>query len=172
MKSAAHRTMATLALLAGALAAAVSHPQPPLAGDEIDAVDLAQRLRAAPSDLIVLDARTSTDTDRLPGSQPLAAIDATAIANGTLVVIYAEQALDRARIEAWRGNAPVVYRRLRGGFRAWNDEVLFPSVRSDASAREQRAFVARAALSRYFGGSPRRVDPSEVVARPRGRRGC
>jgi len=172
MKRPAHRALAALALLAGLLAAAANHPQPPLADDEIDAVDLAQRLRAAPSNLVVLDARASADADRLPGAQPLASVDAAAIASGTLVVIYAEQMLDRARVEAWRGNVPVAYRRLRGGLRAWNDDVLFPIVRSDAAAREQQAFVARAALSRYFGGSPRRVDPSESVARPRSRRGC
>ena len=56
--------------------------------------------------------------------------------------------------------------------RAWNDEVLFPQLRRDASAPQRRAFEARAQLSRYFGGSPRVIEPGAQTQRSRSRRGC
>jgi hypothetical protein len=169
--------LAGLGIIAGALAAAAGNPQPAVADDEITAIDLAQRLRDGQSDLLVLDARNAriladASVEVLPGAQPLAATDAAAIGADTLVIVYGEDDIDRAPVDAWRGSSQIHYRLLRGGLRAWNDEILFPTVRSDASARGQQAFAARAALSRYFGGSPRRVEPGEIVARNRSRRGC
>jgi hypothetical protein len=62
--------------------------------------------------------------------------------------------------------------RLHGGFEAWRDEVLFPHLRADASERERQRFAPRAQLSRYFGGTPRVLEPGTDPAQPRSRRGC
>lgn len=174
MTTPARLFLAALALVSGAFAATAGSPQPVLAGDEIAALDLAQRIRDREPGLIVLDARDGVGADDavLPGAQPLAETDAAAIPDGALVVLYAADDLDRERVAAWRGPAKPNYRRLRGGLRAWDEEVLFPVVRSDASARQQQAFATRAALSRYFGGSPRRIGAGEAADRARSRRGC
>ena len=161
-----------LALASGALAAIAGSPQPRLAHEEIAAVDLAQRLRDAEPGLLVLDARrdAAVREERLPGALPLHEADAARVAAATLVVIYDDGdglAADRART-AVGANA----RRLRGGLRAWHADVLFPVVRSDASARRRQEFETRAALSRYFGGTPRRLEPGETIDRARSRRGC
>ena len=46
MKSVTHRTLATLAIGAAALAAIARTPEPPLAQDEVSAVELAGWIRA------------------------------------------------------------------------------------------------------------------------------
>jgi hypothetical protein len=149
---------------------------PPPAADEISALDLAQWLRARRPGLLLVDVRTAEafDADRLPGARLLAEVDAAALRAADTVVVYADA---RADAEGLRGPSNVLATvphvlRLYGGIAAWNDEVLFPVLRADASARQQRDFATRALLSRYFGGSPRLLDPGAAPARGRSRRGC
>lgn len=166
------RLHAGLALVAGSLAAIASSVAPPPAADEISAVELAQWIRDRRPGLLVVDARAAEafDQDRLPGAKLLADVDADAIGSADTVVVYADA---RADAGALRGlsNAPRVLR-LHGGMSAWNEDVLFPVLRADASERAQREFGARASLSRYFGGSPRLLDPGAAPVRGRSRRGC
>lgn len=171
MSVVARSVLAFAALAVGALAAVAGNPQPPLADDEIAAVDVAAWLRDRKEGLRILDARTvdAFDTDRLPGAQPLA--DAAPGA-GDIVVVYADRDVDSGVADALRRQSGARVLRLRGGLRAWSDEVLFPVIRDDASARQAERFEARAALSRYFGGTPRRLEPGAVVGRTRSRRGC
>jgi rhodanese-related sulfurtransferase len=167
-----HRTRLALALAAlvtGTAAAFVGTPEPPLAADEVAAVELAGWLRERRPDLTVVDLRPPADgQERLPTARPLDA----STPDGT-VVVYADNGVDADTTAALRerlGSRRVL--RLHGGMRAWNDDVLFPTLRGDASAGQRRAFEARAQLSRYFGGSPRRLDPGATPARGRSRRGC
>jgi rhodanese-related sulfurtransferase len=44
---------------------------------------------------------------------------------------------------------------LKGGLDQWKEEVLFPSLAEDAPAPERARFERMAALSRFFGGTPR-----------------
>lgn len=44
---------------------------------------------------------------------------------------------------------------LKGGLDQWKDEVLFPSLSENATATERARFERMAALSRFFGGTPR-----------------
>jgi hypothetical protein len=167
MRPALHLTLAALALIAAALAALVRNPQPPLGRDEVSAVQLAEWIRARRPGLLVLDTRRADALarDGLPGARPAgAAADAVA----DTLVLYAEE--DLADLPARLPRASRVLR-LRGGLKAWNSQVLFPVRRSDASARERRDFAARAGLSRYFGGSPRVLEPGARAERGRSRRG-
>lgn len=165
--------LAVLVLCAGGLAAYVGTPQPPLAADEVSAEQLARWIRTRHPGLQLLDTRglEAMQGDRLPGA--LAANDVDAIAPGDIVVIYADGRIDEQTVETWRQRLSVPdVLRLHGGVEAWNTDVLFPVLRSDASARERRAFEARAHLSRYFGGVPRLLDPGASGERTRSRRGC
>ncbi|MEO8671171.1 MAG: rhodanese-like domain-containing protein [Tahibacter sp.] len=169
------RGLVLMALCAGGLAAHVGTPQPPLAADEVSAGQLAEWIRARRPGIRVLDTRDAEamERDRLPTARAANDVDADAIASGDTVVVYAERRIDEAAVETlrqrlhWRGVL-----RLHGGVEAWNAEVLFPVLRSDASARQQQDFVARAQLSRYFGGTPRVLDPGAAREHPRSRRGC
>lgn len=168
MKPTVRLTLAAFALVAAALAALARSPVPPLAHDEISAVRLAEWIRAQRPGLLVLDARSAEAraSESLPGAHPLAAFDGRSV---DTVVLYGERQLGAA--PPLGGSARHVLR-LRGGIAAWNAEVLFPVIRSDASVRHQREFEARAQLSRYFGGVPRVLERGARAERSRSRRGC
>ena len=172
MNSRSRAMLALLALVAGTLAAIAGGTDPAPAADEVSAVDLAQWIRDRRPGLLVVDARAAEafDRDRLPGAQLLADVDADAIGSADTIVVYADTRADAGALRQL-SNAPRVLR-LNGGIAAWNEDVLFPVLRADASERAQRDFTARALLSRYFGGSPRLLDPGATPARGRSRRGC
>jgi len=172
MKRHARAVLVLLALVMGTLAAIAGSVVPPLAADEVSAVDLAQWIRDQRPGLLVVDVRSAEafDRDRLPGARLIADTDADALRSADTVVVYADAGVDAAALREL-SNVPRVLR-LHGGIAAWNEEVLFPVLRADASARQQHDFEARAVLSRYFGGSPRLLDPGASPARGRSRRGC
>jgi len=172
MKPRVRALLALLALATGTLAAIAGSAIPPPAADEVSATDLAQWIRDRRPGLLVVDERAAEafDSDRLPGARLLADVDADTLRSADTVVAYADARPDAAGLQGFSHGARVL--RLHGGIAAWNDEVLFPVLRADASARQQRGFAARAALSRYFGGSPRLLDPGASPARGRSRKGC
>jgi len=170
--NAVRTTLACLALAAGGLAAVAGSAEPPLAADEIAAVDLAQRIVDRQAALVVVDVRDA-DTiaqDRIPGARPLDGIGA--LPADATVVVYGERGVDARVAESLRASTGATrVLRLHGGYDAWNGEVLFPTVRDDATAAQQRRFAERAALARYFGGTPRRIDAGAPLP-TRSRRGC
>jgi len=176
MKPRARTLLALLALASATFAAMGGSVAPPPAADEISAVDLAQWIRARRPGLLLVDLRSAEafDGDRLPGALLLGDVDAAALRGADTVVVYADASADAGalrRIANVLSTVPHVLR-LFGGIAAWNEEVLFPVLRADANARQQRDFATRALLSRYFGGSPRLLDPGAAPARGRSRRGC
>ncbi len=175
MKVCARTALALLALATGALAAITGSPQPPIADDEVTAIQLAEWIRDRRSGLLVVDTRPAgaNTQDRLPGARPLAEFDRGAASTIDTVVVYADTRVDASIVEALRQQSRALrFLRLHGGIAAWNAEVLFPVVRSDASTRQQQRFAARAQLSRYFGGTPRRLEPGVPSGHIRSRRGC
>lgn len=165
-----------LALAAGLLAGIAGGAAPPLADDEVAAVELARWIADRRSGLQLVDLRGQAqfDADHLPGAVPLTLLDAAALpAADTTLVIYSDDSIrpDAVPIRLGGRDRRTVLR-LRGGLQAWSDEVLFPTIRSDAPAARRRAFEERARLSRYFGGSPRVLEPGMELGQPRSRRGC
>jgi rhodanese-related sulfurtransferase len=172
MKRHVRIVLGLLALAAGTLAAIAGSVVPPPAADEVSAVVLAQWIRDRRPGLLVVDARAAEafDLDRLPSARPIADIDADALRSADTVVVYAD---GRAEADALHGlSNGLRVLRLQGGLAAWNEEVIFPVLRADAGARQQRDFATRATLSRYFGGSPHLLNPGASAARARSRKGC
>jgi len=172
--NAVRTTLALAALALGTLAAIAASPLPPLAGDEVAAVDLAVWLRDRRAGLLVVDARSAEAMahDRLPGARRLADVDTAMLHAADTVVVYADRDVDARLLDTLRRSAGTRYLRLHGGIEAWNDDVRYPVVRGDASAAQRQRFETRAQLSRYFGGTPRRLDPGAANGRPRSRQGC
>lgn len=169
-----HRVLALLALAGGAFAVVAGTPQAPLAADEISAVELAQWLRERRGGLQIVDLRADAEAaDGVPGALRAADAGHAAAAQHGIVVVYAQRDVGADTLAALRlaGNAAQV-RRLRGGLAAWQRDVLYPVLRADASPAQRQQFSARAALSRYFGGSPRQLAPGEALPQLRSRRGC
>jgi rhodanese-related sulfurtransferase len=175
MSRAVRIALIVMALCAGALSAIAGSPQPPPAADEIAVVELAEWIRARRPEVLLLDVR-STDAlqrDGLPGARPATDFDASAPAADDTVILYGDRQVDETAAEnlraRWKTRRIL---RLHGGVDAWNAEVMFPTLRADASARQQREFAPRAQLSRYFGGTPRVLSPGASVDHKRSRRGC
>jgi len=172
MNTRARLMLLVFALVAAAFAAIAQDAAPPLASDEVSAVELALWIHDRRPGLLVVDTRTQEafDQDHLPGARLREDIDSDALAAADTVVVYAEASTDASALRR-RSDAPRMLR-LRGGITAWNEQVLFPVLRADANAKQQRDFALRAQLSRYFGGSPRMLDPGASALRGRSRRGC
>lgn len=168
--------LAGLALIAGVLAGVVGNHKAALSGDQISAVNLAQRIVNHQPGMQLLDLRTRAefDQDRLPGAVLLSALNDSLPAEVSTWVVYANHSVEpeefRPLIQRLGGREVL---RLHGGLQAWSDEVMFPHIRSDATAVARREFETIARLSRYFGGSPRVLALGEVAAgQKRSRRGC
>jgi rhodanese-related sulfurtransferase len=175
-RSGTHRRLALLAGTLGALALVAGEPYPTgrgptVAGDVsfVTAVDLARWIRDGRPDLRLVDVRDDSlfDAYHLPGAERmgLGELGRHAVARDANVVVYAGD--DAAATRA----AAVLRRRgvmrtsvLRGGLRAWVDEIVAPRLTAlppTATAAEQTARRQQLELSRYFGGTPF-VSPAAV----------
>jgi hypothetical protein len=182
------RALAAAAALLGVLAAIAppprTAPHTPIAAlareidreaDHVTALELAAWLRDRKPGLRVLDVRTDSEYTayHIPTAVrlPLASIDTLRPRAGETLVLYSEGGAHAA--QAWvllraAGHRQVYF--LRGGLLDWLDDVMHPAPGADREA---------AALSEYFGGTPRVGDdaaaPAERAAdrvRQLRRRGC
>jgi rhodanese-related sulfurtransferase len=146
--------------------------------DHVSAVELAGWIRARLPGLRVIDVRSASEfaAYHIPGAEhvPLERLTATRFGADETVVLYSELGVHGA--QAWvflraLGHRRVVF--LRNGLHEWLDDVMSPTLPPDAPVEAEAAFARVAELSRWFGGSPRRLTggPAAAPAAPR-RRGC
>jgi rhodanese-related sulfurtransferase len=138
---------------------------------KLHAIQLAAWIREGSRDLRVLDLRgdSAYRLRHVPSAEAadFALLDTLARHDDATVVLYSAD--DVRDAQAWASLAARGHKRayvLDGGMDAWLDEVMEPVLRSDSAD-----YIA--ALSRYFGGSPRPA-PAEVPDEfgEAGRRGC
>jgi rhodanese-related sulfurtransferase len=147
----------------------------------VSAIELAAWLRAGRPKLRVIDVRTAGEfaAYHIPGAEhvPLEAIAQARFADDDTIALYSELGVHGG--QAWvflraLGHRHVVF--LRGGLHEWLDDVMSPTIAADAPAAAQAAFDHVAELSRWFGGSPRRLPvvsaQAAVVPAAARRRGC
>jgi len=140
--------------------------------DRIEAIALAGWIRDQRPNLSVIDLRSPEDyaAFHIPTAvvQPLESTLGARFAASDTIVIYGDGSA--AASQAWvllkaRTRAAVFY--LRGGVGAWLDEVMAPTIASDAPAAERAAFARISELSRYFGGAPQVIHPGDPKPLPR-----
>ena len=133
---------------------------------QISAVELAEWIRDRKPGLRVVDLRSEAAFEEyhLPRAERADSLASMHFkANETIVVVSSAAVADR--------NIYV----LRGGVRAWIDEVMNPTITADAPPAARAAYDRASIVSRYFGGVPRIVDKlpatraNAVAVR---RRGC
>jgi hypothetical protein len=146
--------------------------------DHVEALDLADWIRAGEPGLRIIDVREDLDaaTYRIPGAEAVAIESLTTIrlAAGERVVLYSEGGAHAA--QAWvllraRGVANTFV--LKDGLAAWEDEVLAPLRPAVTDDTAQARYIRARDLSIWFGGMPRLVPlPHEVrpTRDPAGRR--
>jgi rhodanese-related sulfurtransferase len=146
--------------------------------DHVTALELARWIRGRKPGLRVIDVRTAAEYDafHLPTAENLSLVQLAHadIRPDETVVLYSEGGTHAA--QGWfflraRGLEHVYF--LRGGLFEWIQQVAQPVLPNGASAAERTAWPERAALSRYFGGSPRvgglppgSIDGEESVTLP------
>ena len=136
-----------------------------IGGEPIPALTLAERLIAEDPDLLVVDLRTEAE-DRVPGAYPVtpdsSALPVLAGADAVTDVVVVDPAgtLDVVPIE-WP-EAPT-YRVIRGGWAAWEAEVLTPAAPQSTTVAELERVRYQNGISAYFSGA---TATPQVVAPP------
>ena len=141
-------------------------PYRPIQADPVPPLTLAERIIAGDPELMIVDARPEAD-DRVPGSYPVA-LDSTARAvlagasgETEVVVVDADGALD-AVPASWPDRPS--YRVLRGGWSAWEDEVLTPATPASGEAGELARVRWQNGIAAFFSGAETRAP--QVTAPP------
>lgn len=195
-----HRCLAGAAALAGALAPFAGNPYrrstAPGRGsidvaelartvadqeDHVSAVELATWIRAGRPRLRIVDVRSADEfrAFRIPGAEhvPVDRLVDARFADDETIVLYSEVGIHGA--QAWVFLRALGHRRvyfLRDGLHEWLDDVMSPILAANASAEAEAAFARVAELSRWFGGTPRRLPRSTTTdtgdAALARRRGC
>ncbi len=138
--------------------------------NSISAFEVAERLIAGDPELLILDARDSTEREAglIPQAYSVVinedapTVLATAGAATTVVVVFSEGADSIDVPSSWP--AGPIYSAMRGGWEGWRSEVLEPQIAGSYDA-EARALAARKAqVGAYFSGSV--IDASSVAAPP------
>jgi rhodanese-related sulfurtransferase len=138
--------------------------------DHVTAIELARWIRDRKPDLRVVDLRDSIDFAQyhLPLAEriPLNRLVSTPFTPAETIVLYSGGGAHAA--QGWvflraRGIKQVFF--LRGGAAEWLDEVMNPLIPVATASSSRAELDSIAALSRYFGGVPRRTD--SVVELPR-----
>ncbi len=133
--------------------------------DHVTAIELARWIKERHPSLRIVDLRSPAEFDdyHIPGAERISldSLATTPFRRDETVVLYSEAGGHAA--QGWvflraMGIGTVFY--LRGGLYEWLEQVMSPTLPSDASAGERTAFDSAAILSRYFGG-----DPETGVAR-------
>jgi len=177
----AHRALAASAAVLAVVAAIVGVPTAPahvapaprVAGARVDtfvtrtvdALQLAAWIREGARDLRVLDLRgdSAFESHHVPSAErtDFGGLDSLAARGDATLVVYSDD--DVRDAQAWANLAARGHRRayvLDGGMDAWMDEVMEPILRGDSADHV-------AALSRYFGGTPRAAETRAQETKPR-----
>jgi rhodanese-related sulfurtransferase len=134
--------------------------------DHVTAIELARWIKARREGLRVIDVRSAADyeTFHVPSAEHVSidSLVAARFSPSETIVLYSEGGPHAA--QAWVFLRALGFKKvyfLRGGVYEWVEQVVEPTLPLGVSASESAAFDSIAALSRYFGGTPKRG-----VARP------
>lgn len=143
--------------------------------DHVTATELAGWIKDRRSGLHVVDLRSEEDyeTFHIPTAErvPIDSLASAHFSPSETIVLYSEGRPHAA--QAWVFLRALGYEKvyfLRGGAYEWVEQIVSPTLPIGASARESAAFDTTAALSRYFGGTPKRgvarvTDDALVIPR-------
>jgi rhodanese-related sulfurtransferase len=142
--------------------------------DHVTAVELAAWIRERRTDLRVIDVRTAEEFEayHVPTAEriPIDSIGVATLRPRDLIVLYSEGGAHAA--QAWvllrALGYPNVYF-LRGGLYEWIEQIMSPSLSTDATAKDSADFAKNMEVSRYFGGVARTssVVPDPIFSIPK-----
>lgn len=128
--------------------------------DHVTAPDLAAWIVEGRADYRLLDLRTEQEyaAYHIPTAEnvPLTGLADYPLLRNEKIVLYSEGGIHSA--QAWmllraQGYKAVYF--VLGGFDAWKDEVLFPTLPANADAKARAQFERAAQVAKFFGGEAR-----------------
>ena len=128
--------------------------------DHVTAPELAAWIVEGRADYRLLDLRAAADyaSYHIPTAEnvPLSGLGDYPLLRNEKIVLYSEGGIHSA--QAWmllraQGYEAVYF--VLGGFDAWQDEVLFPTLPADADAQARAQFERAAQVAKFFGGEAR-----------------
>ena len=129
--------------------------------DHVTATELAAWIKDRRAGLRVIDVRSAEDYDtfHIPTAErvPIDSLTGARFSPNETIVLYSEGGPHAA--QAWVFLRALGYEKvyfLRGGAYEWIEQIVSPMLPLGASLKDSAAFESTAALSRYFGGTPRR----------------
>lgn len=142
--------------------------------DHVTAVELAGWIKERHTDLRVVDVRTAAEFNayHVPTAEriPIDSIGMSTLRPTDLIVLYSEGGAHAA--QAWVLLRALGYKNvyfLRGGLYEWIEQIMSPSLATDATAKDSVDFAKNMTVSRYFGGVARTTSivPDPMVTLPR-----
>lgn len=138
----------------------------------VGVADVAQRLVEGRNDYLLVDVRDAAAfaVYHIPGALnvPLASLTGNFAARNERIIFYSDS--ERHAAQAWlllRSLGFPSVSLLAGGIEEWKRSVLFPTApAATASAQEQTDFAKRAAIAKFFGGTPQGAGGAASAAAP------
>lgn len=134
--------------------------------DKIDVMTLADWLIKGNADYTLVDLRNSKEFSEynIPSSINIQMEDllTSGLARNQKILFYGDD--DIAATQAWFILRSSYYKGvyiLKGGMKAWKDEILYPKLSANATTNQTAAFEKVKQISLFFGGSPQIVSSSE-----------
>ncbi len=161
-QSSTNRLLALLAAVLATAALLAGDAAPRARRQEVDAVTLGAWIRERRADLRLVDLRARADFElyHIPSAQQLAASGAQSD-SGQVVVLYGDEQTDPPQFDAARFAGATNVLILRGGVRAWLDDIMNPQLPAQASPSQQQEYERKRELAEYFGGQATRfADPA------------
>lgn len=128
--------------------------------DQVDPQDLAVWILAGRADYRLIDIRSDAAyaAGRIPTAEhvPAAVLMEAGLARPEKIVLYGDDGTQSAqawlllRAQGFRGT-----RLLKGGFAAWQEQVVFPVLAANPTPELRAEHAKRAAIAAYFGGQAR-----------------
>ena len=142
--------------------------------DHVTAIELAAWIKERRSDLRVVDVRTAEEFSayHVPTAERISidSIGTSTLRPNDLIVLYSEGGAHAA--QAWVLLRALGYKNvyfLRGGLYEWIEQVMSPSLATDATPKDSVDFARNMEVSRYFGGVARTssVVPDPILPIPK-----
>ena len=134
----------------------------------IEPLDLAEKLIAGNEFFTIVDLRNPNEYEKgtVPNAINLSAKD---LLNGALqrnekIILLSDD--DTKSLNAWLALKSLDYRNvmiLKGGYKGWVEQVLFPNIPADLAEKEKDKFEKIKQISLHFGGSPRLISGGQAI---------
>jgi len=134
----------------------------------IEPLDLAEKFISGVEYFTLVDLRNPVEYEK--GSIPSAInLSVKDLLSGVLqrnekIILFSDE--DTKSLNAWLALKSLDYRNvmvLKGGYKAWFEQVLFPNIPAELAEKEKEKYEKLKQIALYFGGTPRIVSGGHAI---------